>query len=104
MRRNIARIPAHPRLGVAQEQRFRAHRFGRGAVGLSGPYGSSIVIDARQTNPPPFDAADDTEPAIVDFVPPVCVRPLIIQLKPLHLDGAAHLPRIVPCSPMIARF
>jgi hypothetical protein len=104
VRSNIARIPAQPHRDIAQGQRFRAHHMRGGAIGFIGPFGSSVVIDGARGNPPPFEAGDAAEPGIVAFVPPGCIRPLIIQLKPLRGESAARLPRIVPCSPVIARF
>jgi hypothetical protein len=75
--------------------RHGLHRrlFGGAAVALSGPYGSPYAVDTSQPSPSQIAAAEAIEPMVVPFEGPACVRPLIIQIKPVQ--RAAHLPRVI---------
>jgi hypothetical protein len=68
---------------------------GDAAVGVSSPYGYPYALDPGD----PALGGEESEPAVMAFERPVCVRPLIIQIKPM--GHAAHLPRVIYGRPPI---
>ena len=70
------------------EQRFHRNRFGY----LSLPY-APYLIDTGQPGASPFPDGDEIGPAVVPFERAACVRPLIIEIRPVQ--HAAHLPRVI---------
>jgi hypothetical protein len=91
--RNAANRPI---AGVPRAASFqnRLHRRLFPGVGFSGPYGYPYVFDTGQPDAPEFPAASyGFEPPVVPYDRPACVRPLIIEVRPVQ--HAAHLPRVI---------
>ena len=76
------------------EQRFRRNRFGY----LSLPY-APYLIDTGQQSAPDYDPGGGIGPNIVPYERPVCVRPLIIEIKPAK--HAAPWPHVIYGRPPI---
>jgi hypothetical protein len=51
-----------------------------------------------QPGAPQFPDGYDPEPGFAPFEQPACVRPLIIQIKPMR--HAAHFPRVIYGRPL----
>jgi hypothetical protein len=111
--RVVPRIPAQPRIihgNIAPQQvlrpanqavlgsRFRPHRFRRARGGLFLPYDPYLVDMGGQPGAPQFPDGYDPGPGFGPFEQPACVRPLIIQIKPMR--HAAHFPRVIYGRPL----
>jgi hypothetical protein len=78
----------------------RSHRRLFPGAGFSGPYGYPYVFDTGQPDAPEVAAGGyGFEPQDVPYDRPACVRPLIIQIKPVK--HATHSPRVIYGRPPI---
>jgi hypothetical protein len=111
--RVVPRIAAQPRIiqgSVAPQQvlrrahqavlgnKFRPRRFGRARAGLFLPYDPYLVDMGGQPGAPEFPDGYDPGPGFAAFEEPACVRPLIIQIKPMR--HATRFPRVIYGRPL----
>jgi hypothetical protein len=80
-------------------QHARRHRFEGEGIGLWNVPAYSYGGDVGQPSPPQLAAGDDFAPTFVPFERPACVRPLIIQIKPMQ--HASRLPRVLYGRPLV---
>jgi hypothetical protein len=92
LRRNTVHQQVVAPRNALLNDRFRRHRF-RTAAGFSGPYGYPYVINADQPYTSALADGYDAEPGFVPYDRPVCVRPLIIRIRPTH--HVADWPRVI---------
>jgi hypothetical protein len=111
--RVVPRLPAQPGIvhgSVAPQQvmrpanqavlgnRFRPRRFGRTRAGLFLPYNPYLVDFGGQPGAPQTPDGYDPGYGVAAFEQPACVRPLIIQIKPMR--HATHFPRVIYARPL----
>ena len=84
---------------VAPNRGFAEQRFHRNRLGyLSLPY-APYLIDTGQQSAPAYDSGGGIGPDIVPYERPVCVRPLIIEIKPAK--HAAPWPHVIYARPPV---